>query len=169
MRLKPRPRAFRLLLGRIAAEHGQRVVHVVQLDNQLAVSLRFIVGPLGQFGRNLLQPALHGLMVGKDGHRLLQHGPAAMVLHQLRQIANLQAAGFQNLAGGRRLQPHNQFQNGGFARAILAHQANPVAVVDVEADRIEQRGASERDGQIVAGDHTATSFSASLQSAMLSM
>ena len=79
-----------------------------------------------------------------------------MVLHNLGEVADGHSAGDLHFARGGRLLTANQFEQGRFARTVLAHQTNLVILTDVKIDVVQQGEASEGDGERVYRDHSAT-------------
>ena len=100
-------------------------------------------GASGQFA----QPALaFGFVDMRRGQRLLQHladGEAGGKARVLGHVGGASALAHRQLAGVRLDLPGKNRQQRGFARAIGADQADPVAVLDGERNVLEKRLGAE--------------------------
>ncbi len=70
----------------------------------------------------------------------------------LRQVAEPQARGHGHPAGVGRDPPGQQAEQGGLARAVAAHHADPVPGRDAERDAVEQRAVRVRLGRLLQAD-----------------
>ena len=79
---------LRFTFDAVAAEQGQAVVQVVQLNYQLLVLWAFVVGALGQFLLQALYITFQLMVFIKSGKCFIQNGLRAVHVLLLRQIAD---------------------------------------------------------------------------------
>jgi hypothetical protein len=122
-----------------AAHHQEAFVLVGEAVDQFVVVGGVVVGALGQLVVELLQFGLHVEDVFEGAFSLLQHGAFVAEHHHLGEVADGDFARHRHGARGGLLLARQDFQHGGFARAVLAHQGDAVAGIDDEGDILEER------------------------------
>ena len=138
-----------LLLAAVGAHHGQMLGHLAVAVEELLVVRRGVVLALGDFLFHPGQLFLHGLdsVEGREG--LVEHRAAAVGHHLLGQVAHRLVRGDDHRARLGLLESRQDFEQGGLARAVLAHEAYAVAVGDVEGDVVEEVRPGELDREVV--------------------
>ena len=103
---------------------------VLELLAQRRIGGKHFVGAIwiGHLGLQVVQPGFHGPQRLEGGHHLLPQGPFALQRCFLRQKADAQALGAVHIAAGRLVEPGQDAQQRCLARAVAAHQGDPVAV-----------------------------------------
>ena len=145
-----------VLLGEAeTAEHGAHLgfdgvaiagaefgVEMVEAVGDVAV---FLAGWI-EFGHavgELFELLLDGLHLGEDAHALGKDGAAGEREAVLRQVAGGDAAGGGVSAVIERVEVAEDFEEGGFAGAVGAHQSDAVFVSDEPVDAIEEELGAE--------------------------
>ena len=152
-------RPARLHLGRLRMAHLQAVVQVRKMLDQCGIGIGFIVCPGLEFARNARNFPFDRGGALEGGHRLLEDRPSAVMLHDLREIADRQVLRLVHAAGGRALQVRDQLEDGGLPRPVLAHEADLVGLADVEVDLVQQDETSIGDSHILDRNHMKISSS----------
>ncbi len=134
---------LRLRLRGKPAFQRQAVVELIEAVDEACIFGRFVVLALPQLGGDVREFGLHVVEVVEDGEYLFHDGVAAVVLHDLGQIADAHARGLFDAAGGGLLLPGDEFHEGTLAGAVLSDEAYLVSVGDVEVNAVQQVIAAE--------------------------
>ncbi len=130
------------------------VLCVVEAVEQLLVGGGFVVGALGDFGRQTTDFGLQQQHLVKSLGGLLDQRGGVGDLHLLGQVADRAFAVHGHGARRGLLFAHDQAQERGFARAVLAHQTDAVARVDEKRYVVEKGPAPVAHGEIVQRYHS---------------
>ena len=125
-------------IARLAAEDVVAVLRVVQTVQQLLVVGAFVVGALGDLARQALNLGLEAQHLVEGLGRLLDERRGVGHAHRLGQVADRTLAVDRH--GTRRglLLAGDDAQQGRLARAVLAHQTDPVLGIDQKRDIVEE-------------------------------
>ena len=143
-----------LHLGRLRVAHFQAVMQAGQVLDQGGIGIGFVVRAGLQFARDARNLRFDRRRALESGHRLLQDRAAAVVFHDLRQVADREVLWLVHPPGGRALLVTDQFQDRGLPRAVLPDEADFVGLADMEIDLVQQDKTSIGDGHILDRDHT---------------
>ena len=91
--------------------------------------------------------------MSEGGEGFVEHTHRAVGNHLLRQIAHALLFGNDDGACLWILLSSDDFHQRGLAGAVLSHEANTVAVGDVEGNIVEKVGSGELHRQVVYGYH----------------
>ena len=136
-------------VARLAAEDVEAVLRIVEPVEQLLVGGTLVVGAFGDFTRERGNLGLEAQHLVEGLGRLLDQRRGVGHAHRLGQIANRAFAVDGHGTRRRLLFPGDDAQQRGFARAVLAHQADTVLGIDEERDIVEEGPAPVAYGKIV--------------------
>ena len=130
-------------LHRVAAEMLVAVVKVGELLGELRVGVGFVVRAFCELVGDALHLAFHILDFGEGGDGLVPHGERGVAGEFLRQVAHAVPGGDDHRAGGGLQVAVDDFEQRGFARAVVAHQTDAVFVARHERDVLEEEVSRE--------------------------
>ena len=136
-------------VARLAAEDVEAVLRIVEPVEQLLVGGTLVVGSFGDFTRERGNLGLEAQHLVEGLGRLLDQRRGVGHAHRLGQIANRAFAVDGHGTRRRLLFTGDDAQQRGFARAVLAHQADTVLGIDEERDIVEEGPAPVAYGKIV--------------------